>query len=342
MNLGAIGNWGALGLLVVLTACAPAQATVMSTSTSVPPVTPVPAQSVPDEPDATPVDPASVSPSPPPPPPPPPSPTPVPPLAAWVNGQPVYLADYERQLNQYEASLVARGGDPTSQEGQENLAWAREWILNAMIEQVLTERAATNMGVIVTDEEVDEYLQVVTEENGGPEAFQAKLAEWGETYDDAWKQVRAQLIGMQVTQRVIGDVPTVAEHVHARHILVATPEEAEHILSQIQANADFHTLAQSHSQDTSTSASGGDLGFFPRGILVAPEVEEAAFGLQPGQVSAVVASSLGYHIVQVMERDPGRPVSQENLRHLHELAVQDWIVALWVQADVQRFVETTP
>ena len=91
----------------------------MSTSTSDPPGTPVPAQLVPDEPDATPTDSVSVSPTPTPSP--SPSPSPVPPLAAWVNGQPVYLADYERQLNQYEASLVARGGNPASQEGQENL-----------------------------------------------------------------------------------------------------------------------------------------------------------------------------------------------------------------------------
>ena len=179
MNLGAIGNRWAVGLLVVLAACAPAPVTAVPSTAPVSPGTPVPAQAAAEEPDPTPGDSAPISPTPTPVP--APSPTPEPPLAARVDGQPVYLADYERQLSQYEASLVARGGDPASPDGKENLAWARDWILNAMIEQVMTEGAATDVGVVITDEEVDEYLRVVAEENGGQEAFEAKLAEWGDT-----------------------------------------------------------------------------------------------------------------------------------------------------------------
>jgi len=272
----------------------------------------------------------------------PPSPTPEPPVAALVNGQPIYLADYERKLGQYEASLPAQGIDPNSPEGRKKMGWASDYILNVMIEQVLTEQAAVAAGVVVSDAEVDAYMQMVIDENGGEEAFRAKLAEWGETYEDAWQEVRAQLIGMAMTQRIVDSVPTVAEHVHARHILVDTPQEAERILAQLQAGADFAALAQAYSQDTSTRASGGDLGFFPRGILVAPEVEEAAFALQPGQFSGVVTSALGYHIVQVIERDPARPISPENLRILQDRAIQKWIEDLWAQADVQRFVETSP
>jgi len=271
-----------------------------------------------------------------------PTPTPESPLAARVNGQPIYLSDYERELGRYEASLESRGIDPNTPEGQENLAQARDWVLNVMIEQVLTEQAAAEAGVIVSDEEVDAYMQLMIDENGGEEAFRAKLAEWGETPEDAWQEVRVQLIGMKMTQRVVESVPTTTEHVHARHILVDTAAEAERILSQLQASADFATLARAYSQDTSTRESGGDLGFFPRGILVASEVEQAAFDLQPGHFSGVVASPLGYHIVQVVERDPARTVSPENLRLLQDRAVQEWIEGLWSQAAVQRFVETGP
>ena len=185
-------------------------------------------------------------------------------------------------------------------------------------------------------------MQEMIAENGGAEAFRAKLTEWGETEEDAWREVRAQLIGMQMTQRIVDGVLTTAEHVHARHILVDTLEEAERILAQLQASADFATLAKAYSQDTSTRDNGGDLGFFPRGILVAPEVEMTAFDLQPGQFSGVVNSVLGYHIVQVVERDPARPVAQENLRLLQDQAVQAWIEGLWSQADIQRLIETTP
>ena len=271
-----------------------------------------------------------------------PASTPEPPLAARANGESIYLAEYERELGRYEAGLAAQGIDPISPEGQDNVAQHRDWILNVMIEQVLTERAAAAEGIVVTDEEVDAYMQDMIAESGGAEAFAAKLAEWGQNEEDAWREVRGQLIGMRMTQRIIEGVPATAEHVHARHILVDTVEEAERVLAQLQASADFATLAKAYSQDTSTRENGGDLGFFPRGILTAPEVEEVAFALQPGQFSGVVISELGYHIVQVVERDPARQISQENLSLLQETAVQDWVERLWAQAEVERFDETAP
>jgi peptidyl-prolyl cis-trans isomerase C len=264
------------------------------------------------------------------------------PLAALVNNQPLALADYERALLQYQADLQASGTDPNSAEGQEQIGQAREWILNVLIEQLLTEQAAAAAGVVVSDAEVDAYMQMLVEENGGQEAFVAKLAERGETYESAWHEVRAGLIGMLMTDQIIAGVPQTTEHVHARHILVDTPEEAQSILAQLQSGADFAAQAQQYSQDASTKDAGGDLGFFPRGILMAPEVEEAAFALQPGQFSDVVATSLGYHIVQVIERDPARQVSPENLRLLQDRALQEWVEGLWAGASVERYIEATP
>ncbi|MDY6876013.1 MAG: peptidylprolyl isomerase [Chloroflexota bacterium] len=324
MNLKATGRLVALALLFISTACVPMPVT-SEPHTSAPLVTAT--APTPTHPTPTDV---------------PPSLTPELPIAVLVNGQPIYLADYERKLGQYEASLPAQGIDPNSSEGQAHLAQSRVWILDVMIEQALTEQVAAAAGVVISDSEVDAYMQEMVVESGGEEAFMDKLAEWGETREDAWQEVRAQLIGMAMTQRVIEGVPATAEHVHARHILLDTSQEAERILAQLQAGADFAVLARTYSQDASTRESGGDLGFFPRGILVAPEVEEAAFALQPGQFSGVVTSLLGYHIVQVIERDPSRPVGPENLRFLQDQAVHEWTEGLWGQAVIQRFVETTP
>ncbi len=269
-------------------------------------------------------------------------PSPTPALAARVNGQPIYQADYERQLARYQASLAAQGIDPNSPEGQQKVAQQREWILNMMIEQVLTEQAAEAADLVVSDQEVDAYMESLIAEYGGREAFEARLAEVGDTYESAWREVRAELIGSAMTQYIAESVPTVAEHVHARHILVDTQEEAERILAQLQAGADFGELARMYSQDASTRENGGDLGFFPRGVLVAPEVEDAAFALQPGQFSGVIPSVLGYHIVQVVERDPARPVNQQNLDMLKNRKIQEWIETMWAQAQIERFVETAP
>jgi parvulin-like peptidyl-prolyl isomerase len=260
------------------------------------------------------------------------------PLAAWVNGQPIYLVDYERQVAQYQAAMVASGVDVASSEGQERLLQAREQILNWMIEHVLIEQAAAEQGIVITDEEVEAALAQIVQDVGGEEAFQDQLERNGMTRQEVWDELRAELIGTAVIERVAASVPTSAEHVHARHILVDTREEAERILAQLQAGADFTELARAYSQDESTRAAGGDLVFFPRGVLLAPEVEEAAFGLQPGQISSVIQSSFGFHIVQVIERDPERTLSPENLQLLRDRAVQEWIEALWAQAVIERYV----
>ncbi len=325
MHLKLLGWLGVLTLLVCLTACGSPPPT--ATPLTAPSATSLAASPTQNESTATSALPSS-------------SPTPEPPLAAMVNGQPIYLADYERRLGQYEAALAAQGIDPGSPEGQEKLAQRREWILNVMIEQVLTEQAAEAAGVVVTDEEVDAYLQDIIAEVGGEEAFEAMLAEWGQTKEEAREELRAELIGGEMAQSITEAVPETAEHVRARHILVDTMEKANHILAQLQASADFAALAQAHSLDTSTSDNGGDLGFFPRGVLVAPEVEQAAFDLQPGQFSGVITSVLGYHIVQVVERDPARPLSEENRNILKEQALEEWVEQLWLNADIQRFVET--
>jgi parvulin-like peptidyl-prolyl isomerase len=264
------------------------------------------------------------------------------PLAALVNGRPIYLADYERALGQYEADLPLRGIDPASAEGQAELVKARSWILDFMITEELIVQAAEKAGITVSDEEVDAVMAEMIVENGGEEAFQAKLAKWGETYEIHRENERRGLIVMQMSQRIADSVPKVAEHVHARHILVDTREEAERLHDQLDNGADFATLARTYSQDDITRDAEGDLGWFPRGILTVPEVEEVAFSLNPGEYSGVVSSLLGYHIVQVVERDPAREVSPDNLHLLQEGVLQEWVDGLRTMADIQIFVDTAP
>lgn len=69
----------------------------------------------------------------------------------------------------------------------------------------------------------------------------------------------------------------------------------------------------------------GELGWFPRGYLPEPAIEEAAFALQPGQFSDIIQTQAGYHILFVEERDPARPLSPDALLTLQERAIQDWL-----------------
>jgi parvulin-like peptidyl-prolyl isomerase len=255
-----------------------------------------------------------------------------------VSGEPIYLVDYERMVAQYETAMISSGVDFSTPDGQARLLQAREDILNSMIEQILIEQYAVQQGIVVTDEDVQAAIDQIVEDVGGEAEFQVRLEQNGITEQDMRNDLYSQLIGAAVVEQVTSSVPETADHVHARHIYVDTREGAEQLLAQLQAGADFAELAQQYSQDESTRRTGGDLGFFPRGVLMVPEVEEVAFGLQPQQISGVVDSSFGYHIVEVLERDPNRVLSPENLHHLKERAFQDWIESLWTQAEIEKYV----
>jgi peptidyl-prolyl cis-trans isomerase D len=105
----------------------------------------------------------------------------------------------------------------------------------------------------------------------------------------------------------------VKDQVKARHILIAVPEgadaktdaaakaKAQGILDQLHHGGDFAALAKQYSDDPGSKDNGGELGFFTRGKMV-PAFEQAAFALQPGQISGLVKTSFGYHIIQVEEK----------------------------------------
>jgi len=92
------------------------------------------------------------------------------------------------------------------------------------------------------------------------------------------------------------------EQLKASHILVKTEKEAKDILSQLKAGASFEELAKKSSVDSS-AAKGGDLGWFGKGSMV-PAFEKAALGLKEGQVSDVVKSDFGYHIIKLTGKRP--------------------------------------
>ncbi|MCP8885383.1 peptidylprolyl isomerase [Devosia sp. XJ19-1] len=103
-----------------------------------------------------------------------------------------------------------------------------------------------------------------------------------------------------------------ADEVRASHILVETEQEANDLKAQIDGGADFAALAREHSIDPG-AANGGDLGFFGKGMMVAP-FEEAAFALaEVGAVSAPVQSQFGWHIIKLAEKRQSAPPAFEQV-----------------------------
>jgi parvulin-like peptidyl-prolyl isomerase len=252
------------------------------------------------------------------------------PLAARVNGQPITLAEFQRER---ERRMMGMQVEPAT------AAAFDASILQTMIDQVLIEQAAGRLGIVVTDDEVDSELALEADlaaANG--QTLEDIVAAQLYTMDEYRETLRGMLLTQKVSQVVI-NVPPYAEQVHSRHILVADEATARALLAQIQAGADFAQLAMQYSLDTSTARTGGDLDWVSRGDLLQPEVEDAIFSLEPGQIAPEpVKSSLGYHIVQTLEKVENRPLSPAALAEKQQRAFLDWLDGQRQAAVVERYV----
>ena len=143
---------------------------------------------------------------------------------------------------------------------------------------------------------------------------------------DEYRQwiVGPMLLEQKVRGAIGAEVPNEAEQVHARHILVATEDEANKVRDRLNTGESFDKVAAEASLDTANKDKGGDLGWFPRGVMD-PEFEKAAFELEPGKLSAPVKTSYGYHVIRVEEHSASRPLSDEQLQTAKAKAFQDWL-----------------
>jgi peptidyl-prolyl cis-trans isomerase D len=172
----------------------------------------------------------------------------------------------------------------------------------------------------MTDEELEKYLAEHASRYQEPTRVRARYVVYRPA--DFFPQIQvtdgeiAEYYELQKSERF-----TDPERVRARHIVVRIPpaadeaakaaakKRAEELLAKVKAGGDFAKIAKESSQDEATASKGGDLGSIARGRMEAP-FEEAAFALQPGQVSDVVETPGGFHIIKLEEHLPGgvRPV----------------------------------
>lgn len=250
---------------------------------------------------------------------------------ATVNGVPILAEAYNRELARFEAGRAALGFEVSDE------AAYRQQVLDLLIENELIRQAAVERGISISEEQIDVEVSSVVDEFG-QEYFDSWLQTNYYTLDEFREETRLGLLTDQLLPQVLDAVPTSAEQVHARHILVNSQGEADTVLARLQNGEDFSALAAEYSVDVTTKDQGGDLGWFPRGGLLVPEVEDAAFSLQVNQVSDVIASAWGYHIVQTLEFDPNREIDQETQQRLRQEAVQRWLESLRSAADIQKLI----
>ncbi|OBZ11186.1 peptidylprolyl isomerase [Bacillus sp. FJAT-26390] len=183
--------------------------------------------------------------------------------------------------------------------------------LENLITQELIMQEAKAASITVTDADVDSEIALIKKSFGTDEQFNSTLAQYNMTLDSLKKDTKINLTirkilepKTDVTEDEIKqyydankDQLGTPEQIQASHILVATKEEADAILAQLKQGGDFAAIAKEKSIDPGSKDNGGDLGFFGKGAMV-PEFEEAAFALKVNEISGVVQSEHGFHIIK--------------------------------------------
>ena len=263
----------------------------------------------------------------------PPTPSATPePLAAEVNGERITLDEFEREVARFGAGRASLGIDLAPSPDD------RKAVLRAMIEERVVVQAALSEGLTVDGAAIAQGVDQARAARGGDPAFSEWLAQSGYTVEEFTLALKRQMLSRAITDRIVDGVPPQGEQVHAAHILMSSRAAADEVLLNIASGADFAQAARTFSQDLSTRAGGGDLGWFPRGWLAVPEIEAVAFALAPGEVSPVVAAADGFHIVRTIAKESERPLSAPALEAAQRKALRDWIDVRVADARVQVFV----
>ena len=248
------------------------------------------------------------------------------PFAARVNGEGVLLAEYEAELKRYQAGIEQLGE-------QYDPVLAKQEVMDDLIAQTLFAQTAAAQNYYVDEVDLQAEIDKYTEAAGGQDVLQIWISENFYDSDSFRAAVSRDMAVIWARNYLIAQVPQTAEQVHARQILVKSENEAIGIQRQLEVGTSFKSLAFSYDPLT-----GGELGWFPRGYLLQPDVENAAFSLQSGQYSGIIPTSFGYHIVEVIEVDPQHSLSQDALLFVQRQALENWLDEQITQSTIEILI----
>jgi peptidyl-prolyl cis-trans isomerase C len=266
--------------------------------------------------------------------PPKPVPAQLPDVLARVNGEAVMKADFDRLIKNMEM----RAGQPVPAERRDEIF---RGALDQLVTYTVLAQESKARKVAVADSEIDEQLKQMKAQFPDEATFTKALAERGLTVDRLREDARREMGIQKMMDAEVANQPAPTdaqvrefydknpdkfeqpESLRASHILIRADQnadeatkkkaraQAEAVLEKAKAGGDFAALAKQHSADGSAQQ-GGDLGFFPRGQMV-PAFEQAAFALKDGEISGIVETQFGYHIIKATERKAASKVPLEQV-----------------------------
>lgn len=263
-------------------------------------------------------------------------------VVAVVNGTKIPLKILNRKVNMMRQRYMRMG----MKIPPEKLDALRSKLLSNMIEQEVLYQESQKQGITVKPDELESEINKIKRKFPSDSEFHAKMKALGYTENSLKGQIRENLAIRGLIDRDImskisitpkaekayyeshKDKFTKPEQVRARHILIKLSADAgdakkaeakkkiEDILKKLKKGADFAALAKTYSEGPSAK-NGGDLGFFSRGQMVEP-FEKAAFALKPGEISGIVKTRFGYHIIKLEAKKPAVVTSFDGAKSLIE------------------------
>ncbi len=218
--------------------------------------------------------------------------TPPSPSLAQVDGDQIPLEDVIAEAVRVGAVADGETLDPQSA--------AATRVLEELIDRKILARAARDLGYD-SDEALRRRLRLAEERLLADEMLRRTVtaAVTDESIERRYRR-QARLVRL-------------GDEVRARHILLDTQPDAQEVRQAIEAGGEFTSIARARSLDRTTARTGGDLGWFVRGSVLA-QIGDAAFAARPGDVVGPFPSPLGWHVLEVLDRRPERPQPLETMR----------------------------
>jgi len=243
-------------------------------------------------------------------------------MALTVNGEGITVVDFDAEVARYIAAQAALGNTVSS-------ADATSIVIEDLIAQLLLAQGAHANGFTLDDTALQARIDSLAAQIGGMDVLSKWQAEHGYTEQAFWSALKRGAESAWMRDKIVTALPSTVEQVHVQQILLYNEGTAQSFLAQLNGGADFDELALEADPLTR-----GDLGWVPRGYLLDAKFEEIAFALAVGEHSDVITTDVGFHILRVLERDMGRPLSPDATLALQEMALKQWIEAQRQQADV--------
>jgi parvulin-like peptidyl-prolyl isomerase len=234
------------------------------------------------------------------------------PSALTVNGESITLDEFNAELTRYRAAGGSQADDQQ----------AAQQVAEEFISQLLLAQGAQEAGFTLDDSALQARIDALIAKLGGAD----KLSAWQQAHgyaDESFRvALRRQAAAAWMRDKIAATVPSTAEQVHIRQILLYNQTTAQNYWDQLQAGSDFDTVAAQIDPVTH-----GDIGWSPRGYLPEKSIEDAVFALQPGEYSAVIEDKVGFHILKLIERQTDRPLSPDQTLTLQTRALSEWIAS---------------